>query len=270
MASAQSRLRKTLRDFLYVPVVKKSIEMMPVARKIYPPVQRTHPFDQQHGIDTSGFVGVEQIHHDKKLRPLINPYSGSRQAETHRAGRARRARQCRGVCIHRSRLRQKGRATTVASEFPFREIIGWELSADLAKTARANAAKIAAKFPKRSPVRIVEGNVVDIPFAAGQTGFFFSYHAFRARARSRRDDEAVRSRPRRRNAPHIFFVYYNPVHPEAFDASPAFSRFYVRQIPYDASEIGFRAGEWTTSSTIWRKQTRRRDRRMRAPAASLS
>jgi len=37
----------------------------------------------------------------------------------------------------------------------------------------------------------------------------------------------------------MFFVYYNPVHSEIFDASPAFARFYVEQIPYDHSEIGF-------------------------------
>ena len=37
----------------------------------------------------------------------------------------------------------------------------------------------------------------------------------------------------------MFFIYYNPVHFELFDASPAFRRFWAQQIPYDESEIGF-------------------------------
>ncbi len=71
----------------------------------------------------------------------------------------------------------KGRATAVATEFPFREVIGVELSAELAATARANAAIVARRFPDRPQVTIVEANVVDFPLPPGKL-VFFNYHSF--------------------------------------------------------------------------------------------
>jgi hypothetical protein len=67
---------------------------------------------------------------------------------------------------------------------------------------------------------------------------FFNYHAFGAELIAEilaKCEAALTSGA----LPHMFFVYYNPVHSEAFDASPALQRFYVEQILYDNSEIGF-------------------------------
>jgi len=47
----------------------------------------------------------------------------------------------------------------------------------------------------------------------------------------------------------MFFIYYNSVHFELFDASPAFKRCYAQQIPYDKSEIGF--GDGDDAIVIW-------------------
>jgi hypothetical protein len=116
-------------------------------------------------------------------------------------------------------------------------VIGVELSAALAATARANAATIARQFPDRPQVTIAEANVVDFPLPAGKL-VFFNYHAFGAELIAKivtKCEAALTSG----ELPHMFFVYYNPVHSEAFDASPAFARFYVEQVPYDHSEIGF-------------------------------
>ena len=114
---------------------------------------------------------------------------------------------------------------------------GVELSAALTATARANAATVARRFPDRPKVTIAEANVVNFPLPAGKL-VFFNYHAF--------GPELIAQIVARFEAalacgelPHMFFVYYNPVHPQAFDDSPALARFYVEQIPYDKSEIGF-------------------------------
>lgn len=131
----------------------------------------------------------------------------------------------------------KGRVTTVAGEFPFRAVIGVELSAALAATARANAAITSRQFPNRPQVTIAEENVVDFVLPVGRV-VFFNYHAFGAELMAKimaRCEAALVSG----ELQHMFFVYYNPVHSEIFDVSPGFSRFYVEQIPYDKSEIGF-------------------------------
>jgi hypothetical protein len=138
MAWKRSRLRNTIRDFLYVPAVKKSVEMMPVIRKIYPPWQRTHPIDRLHGIDTGGFVGVEKIHHDKNLIQLINPYGGSQPSIVY-TGLAALGDVRNNTFVDLGC--GKGRAITVASEFPFRKIVGIELSADLASQNMSSAGR---------------------------------------------------------------------------------------------------------------------------------
>jgi hypothetical protein len=65
----------------------------------------------------------------------------------------------------------------------------------------------------------------------------FNYHAFGPEIVAgiiRKFETALAN-----HIPHMFFIYYNPVHFELFDASPAFRRFWAQQIPYDKSEIGF-------------------------------
>jgi SAM-dependent methyltransferase len=234
MATVRSRLRRIIRAIFYVPAVKKFLEIVPVIRNVYAPAQRTHPFDRTYGIDTSGVVPVENIHPDQSLHSKIVAYVGSQPSIVRRS------------LLALGDIRDyvfvdlgcgKGRAMTVASEFPLRAVIGVELSPTLAATARANADTIARQFPERPKVTIANANVVDFPLPAGKV-VLFNYHAFGAELIAKivaRCEAALASG----ELPHMFFVYYNPVHSEAFDASPALERFYVEQIPYDKSEIGF-------------------------------
>ena len=234
MASVRSHLRTALRNILYISAVKKSLETIPVVQKVYAPAQRTHPIDRIYGIDTSGVVPVEKLHPDPNLQSLIIPYAGSQPSIV------RRALSTLGSIGDYAFIDLgcgKGRVTTVASEFPFLEVIGVELSAALAATARANAAAVARRFPSRPQVTITAANVVNFPLPAGKL-VCFNYHAFGPELMAQimaRFEAALASR----ELPHMFFVYYNPVHSEVLDASPAFARFYVEQIPYDHSEIGF-------------------------------
>jgi SAM-dependent methyltransferase len=132
----------------------------------------------------------------------------------------------------------KGRAAIVASEFPFRQVIGIELSPVLAAKAQANAAIIANRFPERPGITIINANVLDIALPPGKLAIF-AYHPFGGEilaAMVKRLGAALAA-----GTPHIFFVYYNPVHADVLDTSPAFQRFYAGEIPYDKSELGFGA-----------------------------
>jgi SAM-dependent methyltransferase len=103
-------------------------------------VQRTHPIDRTYGIDTSGSVSVENLHPDPRLQCLIVDYLASQPSIVRRGLSALgNIRDYVFVDLGCG----KGRATTVAGEFPFRAVVGVELSAALAATARANAATIA-------------------------------------------------------------------------------------------------------------------------------
>jgi len=152
------RIKETLRVALHAPAVKAVIEVIPGLRTIYSPWQRSHPFDKFYGIDASGFLPAKKIHADPKLAAAIIGYAGSQ------AGVVRGALSALGDTRDYVFIDVgcgKGRAAIVASEFPFREIIGIELSAELANIARGNVFKISERFPDRPPITIHTCNALD-------------------------------------------------------------------------------------------------------------
>jgi SAM-dependent methyltransferase len=217
---------------------------IPAFGKIYSPLWGVHPIDKELGIETSGIVSAEDIHRDKKLNQLIIPYIGS-QPSIVRTSLSALTTYAEYTFVDYGC--GKGRALVVASEFPFQRVVGLELSPILAATARSNASRVARRFSQRSPVEVVTGNACEYPLPSGKLTCF-NYHAFGRELVSQmiRNFEAGLAA----HTPHMFFVYYNPVHFELFDASPAFKRFYAQQLPYHDSEIGF-GPDREDSVVIW-------------------
>jgi SAM-dependent methyltransferase len=240
-----SGLKLRIKEILLVPAVKAAIEAVPGLRRIYPPWQRSHPFDKLYGIDASGFVPAAKIHADPVLAAGINGYLGSQ------AGVVRDALKALGDTRDYSFVDLgcgKGRVTIVASEFPFREITGIELSPELADIARRNVEKMSRRFPGRPPITIRAGNALDFALPPGKSVIFI-YHTF-GRELMKQFAAKLESALDAPDASEIFVVYYNPVFGEVLDASPALSRWYADVIPYDPSEIGFGPDESDTV-VIW-------------------
>src|SRR5262245_44984302 len=97
-----------------------------------------HPIDKLYGIDTSGYIQEDKIlSTHKELMGKINPYMGVQPSVL------------RQIIEDLPDLEQyhfidlgcgKGRATIVASEFPFKKITGIEISPQLARVGQKNAA----------------------------------------------------------------------------------------------------------------------------------
>jgi SAM-dependent methyltransferase len=237
-----SRLKQAVRRLLqsspvhkalYTPVVKRRLDHAPFTRKLYKVWDRGHPFDSEFGVDTLGIVPTEQITTDKRLAAQIVCYAGSQPSIV------RRGLAALGPVEDYTLLDfgcGKGRATIVASEFPFRQVIGVELSPVLCAVARENAAIIARKFPGRPAITIINANVLEFALPAGKL-VIFAYHPFGAEilAGVVKRFEATLAE----ETPHIFFVYDNPVHAEVLDASRAFVRFYAGDVAYDKGELGY-------------------------------
>jgi SAM-dependent methyltransferase len=235
MTSSYRRFRGLCRRVLYFPAVKKVLMEFPFILRLYPQLsfERTHPVDVAYGIDTSGFVTVEKLSVDAQLTPLIMPYAGSQPSIIRRALAALGD---IGDYTFADLGCGKGRVTIVASEFPFRRIMGIELSPDLTRIARTNAATVTHNFPHRTQIDIFETNAVDFPFPDGKLVVFL-YHSF-GRKLLAGLIERLESRLSS-GLLHLFFVYCNPVNGDLFDASPAFERWYAESIPYDVSEMGY-------------------------------
>jgi SAM-dependent methyltransferase len=195
--------------------------------------EKVHPFDRVHGTDTSGRVAVEDLGVNEAARVHASCYGRSQPSILRRALAALPP---VDLCTFLDLGCGKGRALLVASELPFREILGVELSTSLAAIARRNAAIIAQRYPRRTAVRIVVADASTFPMPSGDL-VLFMYHPFGAElvAKIVEGVEAALAAERR----CIYIVYYNPVAGRCFDASTQLTRRFARMLRYAADERGY-------------------------------
>jgi SAM-dependent methyltransferase len=127
-------------------------------QRIAPNRHVVHPFDFQHGLDTGGYLSPPEIvtghPHDalqygySAIAPSVFRAAALRWSETLPPGTNLKA--CTFVDLGAG----KGRALLLASELPFRKVIGVELSANLASIARNNAARWHALHSACAPIRV--------------------------------------------------------------------------------------------------------------------
>ena len=223
-------IRNLIKTAYHTPAIKKSLTRLPLFRNLYHAVERRDSFDRFYGIDTSGIVPVELIHPDRSLTALICPYLGSRPAAVRSAFTAL------GNIDEYSLFDigcGKGRVTVIGTEFPFKEIIGVELSAKLVKDAKRNARLIAKIHPNRPTITIHQANVIDFSLPKGRL-VLFMYYSFRRELFTQL--VAKLERWILSEGAHVFFVYNNPVCGDILDASPAFTRWYAELIPREPTD----------------------------------
>lgn len=223
-----------IKTVLYHPTVRGTIQTWPGFQVLYGRGwDLLHPFDRSNGTNTSGFVASEELPSSPCDSTRKHVYGGSQPS------------------IIRTALTTlpplegftfvdlgcgKGRPLLVASEFPFRDLVGVELSPPLAADARENGAILHRKFPERVPVRVEVGDAGAFPFPGGNLVVFL-YNPFGEEVMANvvaGIDAALATEDRR-----LFVVYYNPVYGACFDASRALTRYFAATLPYSSEERGY-------------------------------
>jgi SAM-dependent methyltransferase len=210
--------------------------------------ERRHPFDQTYNVETSGYVPTSKIHADPKIQDVTHPYAPVQPSVI------------RTILAALGDVREytfvdygcgKGRATLVATEFPFERIIGVELSSSLAEVARKNAAIFAARFPNRTQIDIYAQNVLDYEPPNSKLAIFI-YHSF-GRAVWAEVLKKLEAGLAATRHGHVFLIYCNPVFWQALDASPYFTRWFAKTMAIQPSEIGF-GPDKTDTAAIWQSK----------------
>jgi|GEM_PF-566908 len=124
----------------------------------------------------------------------------------------------------------KGRALAVASEYPFASITGIELNPSLCAICRKHAAAIAAKHPKRTPIRMVEGDASAPELPSSGQVVAYIYNSFGTELMRRLADNVGKARSG-------FFISVNPVQGHVFDAHPNYKRYFAETVPYTKEEL---------------------------------
>jgi SAM-dependent methyltransferase len=227
------QLRRRLFQALWSPQIKPMIERLPLLRRVYSGWNRHHPFDSANGVDASGYLAAAECAGDSPLAAQINPYGGS-QPSIVRAILASLPDSKRYAFVDIGC--GKGRPLVVASEFPYQRIVGIDLAPELIALASENAEVIAALHPERTPIELQTGDATTIETPADCVVYFMynSFHRSLVAALVAHLEVQLQGRLQ-----HAFFVYYNPVHAEVFDASPSFARWAAKTIPYASDELGF-------------------------------
>ncbi len=223
-----------VRTLFYHPAVRGRIQVWPGFRRFYGGGwDLRHPFDREYRTDTSGFVPSDRLPsspHDSKKK---NIYAGSQPSIVRLALSALPALpECTFIDLGCG----KGRPLLVASEYPFRSLIGVELSPSLVLDARKNAATLSRQFSRRAPIMVEQRDAGQFPLPAGNAVIFL-YNPFGQEVVARvvtRIEEALAIGGRT-----IFVIYYNPVHGHCFDGSRTLTRYFAANLPYSPEELGY-------------------------------
>lgn len=203
-----------------------------------------HPFDAKHGVETSGYVPPERLPRSSFVKKANYIYAGSQPGIVRAALEALPS--LEGYTFVDLGC-GKGRPMLVASEFPFKELIGVELSDELAETARRNIVRFSARYPSRPPMRAQTGDAVLFPHPQGNLVIFL-YNPFGEEVMRHviaAIEMALDTEPR-----SVFVVYYNPLWSGCMDHSPRLKRYFAAALPYAPEEIGF-GPDTADSVVIW-------------------
>lgn len=252
-------LKSTLKHYLRVfgdaplispvvhsPGVKRVLSILPGSRVLYGSNwDRKHPFDRLHGTDTSGFLSGDDILTGHPAEDHGSPYAGAQPSVLRTVlATLPRLKHCTFIDLGCG----KGRPMLVASEFPFRDIVGVELSPPLAEVARKNAAIIGTRYPGRTPVRVEVGDATAYPMPEGDVVLFI-YNSF-DRELMLEVVEGVEAALAADAQRSIYVVYCNPASGDCFDASPLLTRRYAQMLPYTPEEQGF-AEDAADAIIVW-------------------
>ncbi len=196
-----------------------------------------HPFDEAHGVDTSGLVPAADLLTGHTNDVYVTAYYAVAPSIL-RAVVARWRETPPPEPIHRYTFVDigagKGRAMLVASELPFHAVLGVELNPTLAAVARANLAiwQIAhAADPTASPIasaELLEADALAIDLPATPTVLFL-FHPFEApvmKALLRRIETQFATRPG-----ELDLLYVNAECANVLDSHPAFTLLWSGKLP---------------------------------------
>ena len=188
----------------------------------YRSYRAVHPFDERFGVDTSGLLYELPSGHQHDL--YNNGYFAVAPSVFHAVMQAMRDRlhldyqHFRFVDVGSG----KGRALLLASDYPFREIIGVELSPELDRVARANIARYTAAVIDQ-PVISIQGDAAEFLWPPGPL-VVYMWNAFTGPVMERvfqNLEASLAQLPR-----ELYLVYIHPELESMLDGLPWLNRLW--------------------------------------------
>ncbi len=204
--------------------------------------QPIHPFDEVHGVDTSGLVPAADLLTGHPNDTHVTAYYGVAPSILRALITVWRE-SPPPAPIHRYTFVDigagKGRAMLVASELPFHAVVGVELNPALAAIARANLAawqtahEADPTAPAVAPADVVEADALSVDLPTTPTVLFL-FHPFEApvlKALLRRIETAFATRPGK-----LDLLYVNAECADVLDRHPGFTLLWEGKLAMSAED----------------------------------
>ncbi|HSU18473.1 MAG TPA: class I SAM-dependent methyltransferase [Acidobacteriaceae bacterium] len=190
-----------------------------------------HPFDAQYGVETSGLIAGGDLAAGHPHDAFITGYAGvapSRFVAALDRWRAqlgsRRVEEYSFVDLGCG----KGRALLMASQWPFREVLGVELNPGLARVAESNGRVWAAAGLERCPVRVICADATEVDLPEGPL-LVFLYNAF-SEPLMKLLAARLRERAARSTAP-LELIYHYAAHGEMLETIAGMRKVWEARLP---------------------------------------
>jgi hypothetical protein len=211
-----------------------------------PPPPPQHPFDQIHGVETSGLIAAGNLTTGHPNDAHVTAYYGVAPSILRTLIDLWRDTNP-PYPIHHYTFADigagKGRAMLVASELPFHQVIGIELNPTLADTAELNLERWRASHiadptsPPLAPIRLLEQDALTFDFPRAPT-LAFLFHPFEApvlKLLLRRIETQFAPR-RGAPAPAFDLLYVNSECRAVLDRHPAFTQLFLGPVAMSAED----------------------------------
>lgn len=223
---------------------------MASASKTAPNRGVVHPFDRKYGTDTGGYLGPEALVKGRANDALNHGYSAIAPSVFHEA--CRRWRETLPAVSGRVEAYSfvdvgagKGRALLLATELPFRKVIGVELSEELSRIAEQNVARWNRVARPRAKIRIVQGDAANFRWPRTPL-LVYLYNPFACSliAQMAEDLAAVAVS----GSGLVDVLYVNPTCTDTLTNQGLFVRLWTARIPMD--EADQKADPYGTNSDL--------------------
>jgi SAM-dependent methyltransferase len=190
-----------------------------------------HPFDERHGVDTSGLIGGGELRSGHKHDLFNTAYYGMAPSRFQHVLAAWIADDSHRSIENYSFVDLgcgKGRAILMASELSFREVIGVELNRPLARIAENNITAWTASGRAVCPVRVVCQDAIEFVFPDGHC-LLYLFNPFTAPVLTQlieRVESTFATRPGM-----LDLIYFNPQDEGLFDAHKGFKQLWTGTVP---------------------------------------
>lgn len=191
-------------------------------RRAFPVKFPVHPFDLQHGVDTSGLIGGRRLNSGKSHDRHITAYWGTAPSAFGQV-----------ISLWNKLLSStpysvrdyvfidigcgKGRALMLASDLPFRSVVGVELNPALVSTAHRNLTKWKASAHACDDIEVLNADALQFAIPDSPTLLYvfnpFDAHVTRLLLDRIQTVSLTRSTP-------IDIIYMTPEHAHLFAALP--------------------------------------------------